>query len=152
MKKDENVYEVIKNDERFSVLSKLLETSGIGEIIAKERAAFTFFAPTDDAFRDLPEDALEFLMSRRARNIVMTILIHHLIPESYLYSNDLRNCRVVENMTGAKLEVWEEKNVLHVGKAHIFTPGISALNGVVFPVDKVLPLVIKPPATKAVSR
>ena len=53
MQTKEDVYEVIKQDQRFSILTKILENTGIGEAMSSEREAFTFFAPTDDAFRRL---------------------------------------------------------------------------------------------------
>jgi len=109
MKKDENVFDVIKSDGRLGVLSKMLETSGLGEVLSGEREAFTLFAPTDDAFSDLSGEELEFLTSGRGRNLVMAIISRHLIPKSYLYSNDLRKRDSLENMTGAKMEIREEK-------------------------------------------
>jgi len=146
MKKDENVYEVIRNDKRFGVLSRILESTGIGEAMSRERETFTFFAPTDHAFSDLSDEALKFLMSRDGREVAAAILSYHLVPKSYLYSKDLRERDSVENLNGTRLRIREEENVLHLGKAHILTPAIAAANGVVFPVDKVLPLVIKPRA------
>lgn len=148
MKKKENVFEAIKKDERFSVLSKMLENTGIGEAMSKEQETFTFFAPIDDAFGDLSEEALDFLTSPDGTEVVAALLSHHLIPKSYLYSNDLRERDSLESLSGTRLEITEEDNILRLGKAHILTPGISALNGVVFPVDKVLPVVIKPTAAE----
>lgn len=144
MKRKENVYEAIKKDERFSVLSKILEETGIGEAMSKEQETFTFFAPIDDAFSDLSDEALEFLTSADGTEVVAALLSHHLVPKSYLYSNDLRERDTLESLGGTRLEITEEDNILRLGEAHILTPGISALNGVVFPVDKVLPVVIKP--------
>lgn len=148
MKKKVNVYEAIKKDERFSLLAKMLETTGIGEAMSKEQETFTFFAPTDDAFSDLSDEALNFLTSSNGTEVVAALLSHHLIPKSYLYSNDLRESETLESLSGTQLEITEEDNILRLGKAHILTPGISALNGVVFPVDKVLPVVIKPAAAE----
>jgi uncharacterized surface protein with fasciclin (FAS1) repeats len=144
MKKDENVFDVIKSDGRFGILSKMLETSGLAEVLSKERETFTLFAPTDDAFSDLSSEALKFLTSGKGKNLVTAIIGHHLVPKSYLYSEDLRKRDALENMIGIKLEIRKEKNVLQLGEAHILTPGITALNGVVFPIDKVLPMIAAP--------
>jgi len=139
MKTMENVYEVIKNDDRFTILSKILETSGIGEAMSKECEAFTFFAPTDEAFRRLSENALTLLTSPEGTGLVAAILGQHLIPKSYLYSNDLRRKDSVKTLSGNKLGIKSKANVLQLEEAHILMPGIVASNAVVFPVDKVLP-------------
>ena len=139
MKTKENVYEAIKHDERFTILSDILEATGIGEAMSNERETFTFFAPTDDAFRQLSEKALMLLTSPEGTGLVAAILGQHLVPKSYLYSNDLRRKDSVKTLHGNKLEIKEEENILQLEEAHILMPGIAASNAVIFPVDKVLP-------------
>mgnify|MGYP001386733800 CR=1 FL=1 len=138
MKKD-SLYEVISKDERFTILSKLLDVSGIGDTVSAEKEIFTFFAPTDDAFNSLSERALKLLVSPEGKALAAAILKQHLIPKSYLYANDLRRQDSVKTMNGSKLKIEERTNVLHLEDAHVLTPGIAAANGVVFPIDKVLP-------------
>lgn len=140
MKTTENVYEAIKHDERFKILSKILKTTGIGEAMSKEREAFTFFAPTDYAFNRLSKRVLILLMSPEGAGLVAAILGQHLVPKSYLYSNDLRHRDSVKTLQGNKLNIKEDENILQVGEAHILMPAITAANAVVFPVDKVLPV------------
>ena len=141
MRTNENVYEVINHDERFTILQKILDSTGIGEAMTKEREAFTFFAPTDEAFNHLPQPTLRLLTSPEGKGLAARILGQHLIPKSYLYSNDLRQTASVKNLNGTRLKITEENNVLHLqGGAHVFTPGIAASNGVIFPVDKILPV------------
>lgn len=139
MKTNENVYEVIKNDKRFTILSKILKSTGIGEAMSEERETFTFFAPTDAAFNNLTENALKTLISPEGKGLVAAILGQHLVPKSYLYSNDLRRKDSVKTLHGNKLKISEESNVLQLEEAHILLPGIAASNAVVFPIDKVLP-------------
>lgn len=139
MNTTENIYEAIKHDQRFTILSKILEITGIGEAMANERQAFTFFAPTDDAFRRLSSNALTLLMSPEGAGLVAAILGQHLVPKSYLYSNDLRRRDSVETLHGNRLSVKDEENVLQIEEARILMPVIAASNAVVFPVDKVLP-------------
>jgi len=139
MKTIENVYEAIKHDERFTILVKILKVTGIGEAMASERQSFTFFAPTDDAFRRLSDKALTLLMSVEGAGLIAAILGQHLVPQSYLYSDDLRRRDSVKTLHGNKLNIKEEENSLQIGEAHILKPAINASNAVVFPVDKVLP-------------
>jgi uncharacterized surface protein with fasciclin (FAS1) repeats len=143
MNTNENVYDVIKHDQRFTILTKILETTGVGEAMSAERVAFTFFAPTDDAFRQLSEKSLTLLTSPEGSGMVAAILGQHLIPKSYLYSNDLRRKDSVKTLHGNKLEIKEDGNILQIEEAHILMPGIAASNAVVFPIDKVLPTRLK---------
>lgn len=135
----ESVYEIISQDERFTILSKLLESSGLSDEISEGKEAFTFFAPTNDAFQNLSERALRLLISPEGRGLAAAILKQHLIPKSYLYADDLRTTNSVRTMHGNKLKISEKTNVLQLEDAHVLTPGIAAANGVVFPIDKVLP-------------
>lgn len=135
----ESVYEIVSRDERFTILSRLLDSSGIGDVVAGEKEIFTVFAPTNDAFQSLSESALELLTSPEGRALAVAILRQHLIPKSYLYADDLRGQDSVKTMHGNKLKITEAANVLQLEGAHILTPGIAASNGVVFPIDKVLP-------------
>jgi uncharacterized surface protein with fasciclin (FAS1) repeats len=136
--KKENVYQIIKEDERFSVLHKILDRTGIGPAMAKEQKPFTFFAPTDDALSRLPKAALRLLTSSEGRDFAIALLAEHLIPDTYLYADDLRKTRSLKTLHGHKLHITNAKNVLSVGKAHVLTPGRAANNGVVFPVDRLL--------------
>lgn len=140
MKTKDNVYEAIKHDERFTILSRILESTGIGEAMSKERETFTFFAPTDHAFRNLSKKALTLLTSPEGAGFVAAILGQHLIPKSYLYSNDLLKRDSLKTLHGNKLEIKREDNILQLEEAHILMPGIAASNAVIFPIDKVLPV------------
>src|SRR5688572_29846357 len=136
--KEKNVYEVIKGDVRFSILSKILDRTGIGTELANERDPFTFFAPTDEALERLPDIALRLLASAEGKEFARKILSEHLIPRSYLYAHDLRRTSSLNTLNGHKAKINTDKNVLSVGRAHVLTPGIAARNGVIFPIDRVL--------------
>jgi uncharacterized surface protein with fasciclin (FAS1) repeats len=139
MQTKDDVYELIKHDERFTILSKILERTGIGEAMSSERETFTFFAPTDEAFRRLSKNALRLLASPEGAGLVAAILGQHLVPKSCLFSNDLRRRDSVKTLHGNELGIKKEANMLQLEEAHILMPGIVASNAVVFPVDKVLP-------------
>ncbi|NJM52243.1 MAG: hypothetical protein HC846_01920 [Blastocatellia bacterium] len=74
MKLKENVYEAIKSDGRFTILTKILENTGIGEAMSAEQKAFTFFAPTDEAFCRLSDKALDVLSSPEGSGVIAAIL------------------------------------------------------------------------------
>jgi uncharacterized surface protein with fasciclin (FAS1) repeats len=137
--KDQNIFEVIKEDVRFSILAKILDRTGIGSVLASEPEPFTFFAPTDEALERLPRAALRLLASSEGKEFALKLLSEHLIPRSYLYAHDLRKRGSLNTLNGHKARINVDKNVLSLGRAHVLTPGIAARNGVVFPIDRVLP-------------
>jgi uncharacterized surface protein with fasciclin (FAS1) repeats len=138
--KQDDVCEVIRNDERFSILSEILDNTGIGDALTKERKAFTFFAPTDMALKQFPESALRLLRSPEGKELAIGILGRHIIPGEYLYSGDLRLCPSVKPLRGGNVKIKMENNALKFGRAPVRTPGIAARNGVIFPVDRILPM------------
>ena len=149
MKKKKNVYDVIRKDNRFRILTKILEKTGLDKAMSKEKEIFTFFAPTDVAFCKLSKKALQILASPEGKGLVAAIIAQHLVPKSYLYANDLRAKDSIETVHGNKLQITEEGNILQLEEAHILMPGIAASNGVVFPIDKVLPARTKSAAATA---
>ena len=136
----ENVYEIISHDKRFSLLAEILTKTGIGDILAQERSAFTFFAPTDDALKTLHSSALNLLKTMEGRDLAAALLRRHLIPNAYLYADDLRKTTSITTLNGNDLTISSENNAMKLGPAHVLTPGIAASNGVVFAVDQLLPI------------
>lgn len=143
MRLKENVFEAIKNDGRFKILTKIIENAGIAETMSEEEKAFTFFAPTDEAFSRLSEKAIKILTGSEGKGVIAAIIGQHLIPGNYLYSNDLRKKDTVKTLYGNELKITNQENTLQLENAHILTPGIAAANAVIFPIDKVLPARIK---------
>jgi len=140
MKKKEDVYKTIRKDKRFTILTEILEITGIGEAMSTEQEAFTFFAPIDSAFQNMGEKTLLLVRSPEGIGMLSAILGRHLVPKKYLYSNDLRIRKSVKTLHGADLKITNEANILQLDGAHILLPGIASSNAMVFPVDKVLPI------------
>lgn len=136
----QNVYEVIRTDLKFSLLTEILERTGMAEALANETKAFTFFAPTNYALAHLSKPALRLLRSPEGRKLALTLLARHLIPGSYLYSDELRRAKSLKPMHGSPVRISVKNNAVRYGGAPITTPGIAAKNGVIFPVERVQPL------------
>lgn len=138
-KSKENIYEALKNDGRFTILTKMLDETGLGEAMSEEQIAFTFFAPTDEAFCRLSEKALDVLSGSDGLGVFAAIIGQNLIPESYLKSKDLRNTDSVKTLYGHNLKIKKRSDTLQLEEAKILMPGIETSNAIVFPIDNVLP-------------
>ena len=135
----QSIFEVIKTDGRFSILTKILERTGIGDTLSNQTGALTFFAPTDAAFAQLPKEELEQLSGARGGKFIADILGRHIVPNAFFYTDDLRRRDSVEALDGNELKLDEKGSMLRLEGEPVLTPGILSRNGVVFPVNAVLP-------------
>jgi len=133
-----NVYQIIEADEKFSILFEILNKTGIGKAIRHEENPFTFFAPTDGAFYQIIQKAPDTPLPDIGKIPVASILSRHIIPGVLLYTDDLRSRQSITNLEGKTLMIKQDDHRVFIGAAQILTPATSALNGVVFAVDKVL--------------
>jgi len=131
-----SVYQIIEADEKFSILLKILNATGIGRAMQHEEQAFTFFAPTDGAFYQMFQTVT--FSPDIGKIPVAQILGQHIIPGIRLYTDDLRRRHSVKNLEGKPLHIKQEDHRIFVNDAQILTPAATALNGIVFAIDKVL--------------
>ncbi len=68
-----SMWDVISRDERFRILTRLLESAGLDRVL-DEGDATTIFAPTDDAFLDISVDFHRTLQQSRNRNALRELL------------------------------------------------------------------------------
>ncbi|MCH5378322.1 MAG: fasciclin domain-containing protein [Planctomycetes bacterium] len=103
----------------------------------KARGPLTVFAPTDDAFRRLPEGTLETLLKPENKEQLVSILTYHVIPgrvsaaEAYGLDN-------ASTVNGQRLKVSRRDGRLVVGDANITATDIPCTNGVIHVIDRVL--------------
>ena len=74
-----NITKTLKADGRFTVLSKALEVTALDE--ALEHDKYTVFAPTDDAFANLPAGTLTDLLSKPEQ--LKAILLFHVVEGKF---------------------------------------------------------------------
>jgi uncharacterized surface protein with fasciclin (FAS1) repeats len=68
----------IKRWDAFSTFSQALEATDLEQTLAGD-GPFTVFAPTNDAFRELPKGAVDELMAQENRDELETLLRHHVV-------------------------------------------------------------------------
>lgn len=131
------VYDLIAENDNFSILLKILDSAEIAAELRNEHRLFTFFAPTDGAFfKTFQTNSLH--QESDSKIIANSILGRHLVPNSHLFSDDLRQRSSVVTLDETRLEIREQGHSLFLDGAQILTAGLPAANGVVFAVDKVL--------------
>ena len=132
------VFDIIEQDEKFSILLRVLNETGFGRALRHEEKPFTFFAPTDGAFYQFFKQDADRLFNNGSKILITSILVQHLVPGVALYSDDLRSKSSVTTMDGVALKIHRDDHRIFLNEAQILSPGIAAANGVVFAIDKVL--------------
>ncbi|WP_440948687.1 fasciclin domain-containing protein [Methanosarcina sp. T3] len=133
-KSDRNVMQTLA-DRNFTTFVELLNVAGLEPLLAEE-GIYTVFAPTNEAFAELPENELPALENNtRALEKVLT---YHVVSGKILMENNLENMTSVKTLEGEELPITVTANGVQVGGANITEADIVASNGVIHQIDKVL--------------
>src|ERR1700730_4388944 len=81
-----NILETTKSIGDFKMLMRVVEAAGLADTL-KSQGPFTVFAPTDEAFRNLPTGTLDEWLKdpTKLRSIVTYHLIDHKITENEVH-------------------------------------------------------------------
>jgi uncharacterized surface protein with fasciclin (FAS1) repeats len=132
----ENVVALAAANDSFKTLTAALKAAGLTETLSGQ-GPFTVFAPTDAAFAQLPQDALQELLKPENKDILVKILTYHVVPGN-VTSSDLKSGEVKTVEGGAvKVQADPSKGV-SVNDASVVQPDIKASNGVIHAIDKVM--------------
>ena len=131
------VVAVAAANDSFKTLTAALQAAGLTETLAGE-GPFTVFAPTDEAFAALPQEALQALMKPENKEILVKILTYHVVPGK-VQSSDLKSGEI-QTVEGSPVTVTVDQSKVVVGQnnANVVQPDIEASNGVIHVIDKVL--------------
>ena len=127
---------VAEADGRFGLLLAAIEQAGLSDDLTG--GDYTLFAPTDDAFAALGDDAQDALLDPANRGALRTLLRYHLVSGARL-SGDLGDAPL-RTLTGRPLAVEAGAGRLTVGEggAVVTEPDRRAANGVIHVIDAVL--------------
>lgn len=125
MKLGPDVIAVAKQAGNFATLLTAVEKAGLTGLLEGD-GPFTLFAPTDAAFQDLPEGALEELLADKKK--LTALLKYHLIP-ARVTAAEIISSRTLTTASEQELPTID----LSVTRADI-----RAHNGIIHVVDKVL--------------
>jgi transforming growth factor-beta-induced protein len=120
----------------FKTLAKALEAAGLVETL-KGEGPFTVFAPNDQAFAKLPEDALEDLLKPENKEKLKAILTYHVVAGE-LMAADVAKMTSAKTVQGQELAVKVQDDTVMVGDAKVIQTDIGCSNGVIHIIDSVL--------------
>ncbi|MFP4009189.1 MAG: fasciclin domain-containing protein [Spirulinaceae cyanobacterium] len=117
-----NLVELADGDERFDTLTSAVQAAGLADTLAND-GPFTVFAPTDEAFAELPDGVLDLLLEPENQDLLQEILLYHVVP-GRVRASDLETGPVDTLNGGLAVRVDPDKVVVNNGS--VTEPNIEA--------------------------
>jgi uncharacterized surface protein with fasciclin (FAS1) repeats len=122
---------------QFNTLATALKAAGLVDTL-KGPGPFTVFAPTDDAFKKLPEGAVENLLKPENKAELVKVLTYHVVPGKVMSTSLSGKKTEVKTVEGEMLEIDASSKGVMVDNAKVVSADIVADNGVIHVIDTVL--------------
>jgi uncharacterized surface protein with fasciclin (FAS1) repeats len=137
-----------RQDERFDTLNAALEKANMQSTL-RDDLPYTVFAPTDEAFKNLPEGKLDALYKEGNEVELTSVLSYHVVSGKHTVSDIKKG---IEGNNGAyTLETLEGSRITFTldgsevvlagvdgGEARIVDSEVEATNGVIHGIDRVV--------------
>lgn len=134
-----DIVETADNAGNFKTLLQAAIATELVELL-KSPGPYTVFAPTDEAFANLPEGTLDSLLLQNLPKL-KRILAYH-VAFGDVMAEDLMQIEEVETVEGS-IVIVDTSSGIKVNDAKVITPDILADNGVIHVIDAVLiPIVV----------
>ena len=129
----DSIADIAKHNDDLEKLTLALKAADLFETLDDEDGPFTVFAPTDEAFHDLPPGLLDDLLNDK--DALTEILLYHVVAGKYK-EDDLDDGDKLKTLQGSKVKVSTHPTKINDAKVKI--ADIKACNGVIHVIDKVL--------------
>lgn len=130
LKAQGTLFNVFNTSDQFKTFNSLLLKSGYSENL-KMNGPYTVFAPTDDAFLELPEGLVVSLLNAKTREEKLELydFVKHYIFEGSYSINDLRKVKKLKNIAGDEVTIESDFYGAKVNGIVIKQGDIKAKNG-----------------------
>lgn len=131
-----NIVALVQQNPDLSTFLELVRAADL-VVTLESPAPYTVFAPTNQAFADLPAGALENLKDPANKLELTRILQAHILPNR-IVTEEMQDNMPMKTAQGEEVVVTRSGSEIKVGGATIITPDVRASNGMVHVIDKVL--------------
>ena len=128
-----NIVETARDAGKFTTLIAAIDRAGLESTLAGE-GPFTVFAPSDEAFAQLPEGTVDSLLAEPDK--LASVLTYHVVP-GRVTAADVVGLATAPTVQGEELPVSVDGSV-HVDGARVISADIEASNGIIHVIDRVL--------------
>jgi uncharacterized surface protein with fasciclin (FAS1) repeats len=129
-----DIVETAVNAGNFNTLVKAIKAANLLETL-KSPDFLTVFAPTDEAFAQLPKETLDSLLQDIPK--LKKILMYH-VAFGDVRSDDLVQIEEAETLEGSVVAIESTNGAIKVNDANVLKTDILADNGVIHAIDAVL--------------
>lgn len=128
-----SIGDALARDPQLSTLAGLVDKAGLSATL-KGPGPLTVFAPTNEAFKAVPQRTLDELAANPAR--LKAVLGFHVLPAKVTSAQvKVGNAKTVE---GGNLALGKAGDFVTVEEAMVQSADIAATNGVIHTIDRVL--------------
>ncbi|MEJ2103758.1 MAG: fasciclin domain-containing protein [Ignavibacteriaceae bacterium] len=122
------------NAGNFTTLATALTEAGLVDAL-KGDGPFTVFAPTDEAFKNLPKGALDNLL--KDKEALKNVLLYHVVSGK-VSSNEVVDLNKATTMNGSDIKIKTTDGKVMINDAQVTGADVMASNGIIHVIDKVL--------------
>ena len=128
--------QVAKTAGQFTTLLAAVDAAGLTPTLVG-RGPFTLFAPTDEAFKRLPNGTVAELLKPENLEKLRTILTYHVIA-GRVTATQARGVRSAETVANLEVRITDVNGELRINDATVRIADIPASNGIIHVIDRVL--------------
>lgn len=132
----DSVVDIALADGRFKTLATALGAADLVEVL-KGEGPFTVFAPTDEAFANLPKGTVETLLKPENREQLKAVLTYHVVPGAVKLSDALAAGQA-KTVQGETISIAFAESQVKVNDSPILNADISCGNGIIHVIESVM--------------
>ena len=143
-----NIVETAVSNDSFSTLVAAVQAADLVDALSSD-GPFTVFAPTNDAFNNLPDGTLSTLLQPENQETLESILTYHVVAGQFMAEDVVQAINgnggqfTVETLQGGELtlKLWEGNVYVkdtNGNKAQIIITDVETSNGVIHAINNVV--------------
>lgn len=136
MPSTKNLVETAIDAGGFDTLAAAVRAAGLAEVLTSDKP-LTVFAPTDEAFAQLPEGTVEMLLKPENKAKLQAVLKYHVV-QGRVFSDQALKAGEATTLQGGQLHISVKDEVAYVNDAKLVATDVQASNGVIHVIDRVL--------------
>jgi uncharacterized surface protein with fasciclin (FAS1) repeats len=121
---------------KFNTLVAAVKAADLVDTL-KGAGPFTVFAPTDEAFANLPAGVLEDLLKPENKAKLQNVLTYHVVPGKVM-ARDVVKLNSAKTAQGGSLNIKTSDGGVMVNNARVVKADVPASNGVIHVIDTVI--------------
>lgn len=131
-----NLVETAVSAGSFDTLVAAVKAAGLVEALSGDKS-LTVFAPTDEAFANLPEGTVEKLLMPENKELLKSILLYHVVPGD-VRAEQVVDLTAADTAAGQRVSISVVGSNVRVDDANVVKTDILTTNGTIHVIDRVI--------------